>query len=1265
MSEGRYQGFSYPEGLLVLDSLTGEVTLVPADGTAPRRLHGPALAAASAVPAPPPSSRDAGALDRAVVETYPYPVAIIYARLLEERDARQRCRLLVDTFATLLKIWAIALASDYLRQPDLRDANLNELLARDFQRPLISTWHLFIVRALTVFRTEGRTPFLAELPAAYDTLELKCRTPFLARTRFEDARGGARTRESKLGKIQALIKYRNGLAHGYNLPVARAEQDFATYQPVLAEILSEARFMTKYPLHADGVALVGARPSGERTSTDAQVWLADPRRDATLPLEAISALEVPEDASHAVSGLERDLFFFEGNTRSAMLYASALGEQVEKQHPVERWRALLEAKAIDVQVQRKDRLDLAGLRAAGERVTRATLSALVASGKYLPEIGFRPAGVADLVTQLELGDHRGVVFAGDNGSGKSTLVASIASERLAAGDVVLFYRASALLDPDLQARVVRDLGVRDLFFEDLLVAADPLFSDGTRLRVIVDGVNEHPGEIAALVAAIDAMVKQATDHPWFRLVATIATAAAERLPHDARFGNAFGARWLTAGPERSVLVPMPPLADTEVGVLYERYRAWTPPPEREDERAFRPLTSFEELAAGGRSTVAMMRSPLMLRLLASAFDGKPLDPELSYDEAMRLYFEQVVVGGARWDRAAFLKALVVELDAVSSDTIARDALYDVPALKRSVQNTQKDSVYVQLLDLGILTEQWDRDRCLVRFGFARLFEHLLADLHAPRTREAYGVLELARRSSWFAPLGGAASSTLAAQCRAGDTAVLVQALGLADAMDPAAMERGALHLVARAVIDRLAREAGPLERVLAAFAAHPTGLGLKVLLGAFDVLFAQGEVASAMAIAVTASEIAAAREDGLGVAQARYGRARIHHQRGELDEASALFGEVRAAAQVHGEGASLLARRAAIKEGEILRARGRAEEARALFEEAADALQALGAIADAAEARRQQAITAEAQRRLDDARAIAKDALALAERAGNPSVETQCLLSSGVFAWKAGDLASATLAYERALRLAEAEGHARNVAVVLANLGILAHERGEWSSAVEYTARQHAMAERIENRSLIASSLQNLGVFRFEAGDVEGASRSLERAQAAFTALGEHAHVATSLVNQAAIALHRGAAREAASMLATAIDLGREHENPDARLDALWLRANLALDEGDRAAARSWRDTFAAERPDSARRGAQLAALDLRFDPSSPPARWTEIRAAFDDARPLPEVHELPIDAALALGDPAAATVALAWLRGRPHRHRDVLAVRSRVASSA
>ncbi len=1206
----RYTAFPSEDGLLVLDELTGEVVLVPARGE-PRVLRpgGPVtfaegVAVAAGVVTTPEPPRVEATPD--LVRGMPAPIADTYRRFAVEQDPRQRCRLLVDTFTRVLKVWALTLASQYLRSP-LRDAQLNELLSRDFQRPLISVWHLFSVRALAAFRDAGVEPFFRELPAAYDHLELRCRSWFLAETPYEDERGQARTRTSKLGKIQALIKLRNGLAHGSDLAVARARELLALYTPVLEEVLEEARFLARYTLGgAEVLAFV---------AEDGRSLALDPLFDRGEGGD--------------------DVLLFEGNTRSTLIYAGTQGAHVERQGRAAAWRALLAQKATDARLLRLGDLSVDALREAASRVTGPAMSELVASGRYLPGVVVLPRAVTRPVGELDASDCRALVFAGASGSGKTTLLAEHALRRAQQGDVVLLYRAAALPGADLQSRVLRDLGLRDTFFEDFLGGASRAFARaGRRLWVLVDGLNEHTGDLGALVGSLDALVRQVSDYPWVRVIATMGAGTWERLPAESRFGRLEGTRYFAteqrAGAQmrRVPYVPIGELESDEVAELYARYREHRAETEDGETRAFRPLTPFDELRGG--STAALMRNPLMLRLLAATYRGRAVPRDLSSDDAMRMYFAHVVVAegdptGPFYERGALLRSVAGELDAAGTDAVARDDLYDVPALRRALRNVERDSAYAQLLDLGALVEIWDGERTLVRFQSPRLLEYLLADHHEASCRDPVGVLGLARRATRFEALQGALVTLLLRAARAGRASLTAESLARAGSGPAAAI----VVEIARALLEQMTRtQDASTGAVLEELTRRPAANGTRALLAAFDGLFATGEVAAAQTVVAAARTIAGHLGASLLVAEASFRMALLAQQRGLLDDALTLLSAASEGATAAGE--RVLALRAGVRRAEILALRGGAEEAGTLLADASEKLHEAGALADAAEARRQQAIASQS-RDGAGAMALAQRAVAWADESGDDAARATTRITAGTSAWRLGDLETPLALWKEALDIATRAGLTRTLAAALGNLGVAERERGRLDAAVAHARRQLALGERIEDPRLVAIALGNVGSYELEAGHLEEAEAALVRAaevDASLTLFGEQANTLLTLAHVRALLRREDVDR----VLARADELATRSHNDEVAASCAWLKAARAVARGrrDEEAERLLAERAGAT-PDPLR-AAQLRALALvdaaeAGDTAGTAAIAVELQAEVLGIQPRPELLELPIAA--------------------------------------
>ena len=1185
----RFVGFPVPQGLLVLDTLTGEVRLAdPEHGervvAAPRALAIDSPASVSAPPlrpgdvviterppAPPareeraaPAGDDLPAgiddVDREVVLTFPYPVARPYLDLLGERDPRLRCKLLVDTFTSVLKVWALVVASEYIRATEVRDAQVHRTLVRDLARPLISAWNLLLQRALPVLREAGVAPFAPELSRAYEALETKCRQRFLVTETYVDDTGAPQTRTKRLGKIQALIAYRNGLAHGFNQSARQAQRDLDTYLPLLKEVLREARFLARYPLwhvvegprggeSALGFRLMGARPSSEPTPLDAAdldpkispLFLRNEASGEVLPLFAFFDVHEVEDGG--LPGLGRDVFLFEGNTKGTVIYVSATGEHAEKASRFTHWQALLAAKAVDVEMLSADTLSLDALRAAAGRIADQAIEALVSGGKYLREASVDRPDLAAHLDTFTHGRFTALVLGGESGIGKSTLLARLVEQRRAAGDAVAFYRASALPTADVGGRLLRDLGLAGMYLEDLHTAAAPLFREGGRFLLVVDAINEFGGDVAELVRSLDQLVHQSAAHDWFRVIVSIREGAYNRLAADARFGARGLAPYLTVEEERGgVRVRTPvlhlgPLGRDHVEALYEAYRGYRQrdpdDPESPGLPRFRPTTPYADLAADG-STRALLRSPLMARLVLAAFHRRALPSDLRSDQAMRLYLEHVVIeterpGGGFPARRRFLAGIVRELDKLGSDAIPRDLLTASPVreVREAMLAMQRDSAYVQLVELGVLLEEWDGDTCMVRFAFDRLFEHLLAELHDPRVQAPADALALARRALAFRNLRGALDAILGRACEQGREVLLTELLDLgAGDADPAVREL--VEEVATTLLVRLAREGDPaFARIIEGMPVDPSVTDVEVLDEVAARLARMGEVAPLRATIGVLEAEARALGHAEHIARACLRRAAQARAEGALPEALEALEE--ACTHAAAADARPLALRADLLRAKVRATQGALPEALALFESTHAALRARGLAAEAADARREQAILTARLGDTEAAITVAHDALALAREAADAFNEVRCLDQIGALLQRRGDPRAALGWFEQALAIAQREGHPHNIAHMLDRLGD--HLRPtDTARARAHYEQALAIRERIADAAGIAETLMSLGQLVSRQGEKAAAEAHFRRALAMREAIGNPSGVASALASLALLLSDRGEMDEATAL---------------------------------------------------------------------------------------------------------------------------------------
>jgi tetratricopeptide (TPR) repeat protein len=1138
----RFAGFKIDDGLYILDQVTGEVTFIGEDNKPV--LVRPGVAdipegepisdpvpeqVPTAVPVVVPeqeAQRDP--FDDEVINEYPYPIARTYLDFISEKDSRQKCKLMVDTFTSVLKLWALQTASEYLQERDVKDPNVNQTLARDFARPLISAWNLMLFRALPVLEEAGIEPFAPELREAYKQLETKCQEKFILESEYEDAEGNIKKKKSKLAVIQALIKYRNSLAHGFNQSPAAAKKDLDTYVPLFTKVLKAGRFMKNYPLYyidtdddQDTVyRLMGTKPQKIKdTELDVKIdknlsplFMHSLKSDQSLPLFSFFDVGSSDDGQN-IPGLGKDVLLFEGNTKSAVIYVSSTGGHFEKQSRMKYWKELLAEKAIEVKVLDPRKVNMETLKTAANRVTYESISKLISSGKYLREATVGRPDLEEHMANYEAGDYRGFILGGDTGIGKSTLFARYVEERQAKEDVVLFYRASALVSTDLSARILRDMGAKNMFLEDLLSFLDDLFKEQEtcRFRVVIDAVNEHPKDVAEFVRTIDQIVVQAESYPWFRLVASVRNSAYERLPSDARFAASDGAKYYLIEEQRGTeiietpVVSLTPIGKDLIPSMYEKYRDFQfkdpDDPEAPGVYRFRPKTQFNELNQDG-STAALMSHPMMMRIILSAYHRKPLPDQLHYDDVMKLYLEDVIeeknsTSGSFPERKAFLKNLVKEMDKQESDSITRDDLYSVPALVPAMSNLQKDSPYVQLLDLGVILEEWDDD-CYVRFCFDRLLEFMLAELHEKKIQSDDDIVQLAARANTFRNLQGALSILLLRSCHSGESDKVVGALDLCDPGKEGVMNPAQEVLISSVcdLFEHLALSKDPvLDKILEQLPSDPSVTDVQLLFKVFDRLFLIGEVDISEKVVDTAyAEAKVMTDDGL-MSEALFRKAQYLVLKGERPEALAALNKAESLA---GENYHIMSK-LLFQNGWVLYLSNKYAESM------------------------EKTVTAE---KLADKHDLLQDS-------------AKALRLKGILLKQKGEIELAKESYEKSLNICEKNNFRRDLANVYNNLGTLELGRNN-EKAKKYFRESITIKEDLGDRKGIQKSSYNLGILLKKQGDLLQAEKLYKKSLSIANELGDKAGISSSFNSLAILLLERGKIEEAEKLYRQSLAIKEE-----------------------------------------------------------------------------------------------------------------------------
>ncbi|MBM3418185.1 MAG: tetratricopeptide repeat protein [Bacteroidetes bacterium] len=1191
--ERRFDGFLAPHGLYVLDTFSGEVRFITHGTELPAELSG--IHSGSLNNAiPNPSSLDeckklqAGfsPFENEVISSYPYLVAKPFLDLVREKDSRMKCKLLVDTFTAVLKYMALQLASEYIRAKDVKDLQLHQTLTKDLSRPLISAWNLLIARCLPVLLDNKVPLFSPEIKEAYEKLETKCKEPFLASHQYSDDNGELKTKTKKLGKIQALINYRNGLAHGFNQTQSRAQKEFNDYYPLLCDILKEVRYMARYTLWhvlpgrqgVEAIRLMGFSPSMNKIDfsqdgVDPSISPLFMINDATgelLPLYAF--FDVESVSEEGLPEIGKDVFVFEGNTKNTVIYLSSNGEHLEKSSRFQHWRELLAQKQLEVEWVSTNNLTIEMMHAIGTQISANGIQALISSGKYLREASVPRQELNEMFDSFSYGIFNGFVLGGESGIGKSTLLAQKTEEWQAAGNMVCFYRGSSLNQSDISNKFLRDCALKISYLEDFLSLLDPIFTKYKKKSyLIIDGLNEYAGDLNELIKSVDNMVAQAKDYPWFKIIVSIRDSAYIRV--NARFGAIKPQQFYSVDEDRggekikTNIVRLQPIAKEFAEQLYNSYRAykWQEPGQSDSDGyyKFRPLTVFNELDPNG-STIRLIRNPLMARLVMQSFHRSKLPSNLKNDEAMRLYYNNIVlekteVDGGFPERKKFLHLLVTELDKQSSERIDRDELLKIPALRSYLVNTQKDSAYIQLLELGVLMEDWEKENCYVRFAFDKFLEFLLTELYWPRLNDAASLAKLFARAPQYKILQGAIENLIVRFCLNGQPEIMVQSFDLAISELPEI--RSFIKEVAVRTLELLSVEDNHLfEQVLKLLPLEPSEIDLEILYKLVNRLYDIGDFKSFSFAMEIAKEEATLLNNQRVLTDLIYQTSNLDALEGRVDQSLEKLDEILPIKKEINDlsGYAKCLKSKATRFYNL----GRTQEAEILYLESLHMFQTLENKTGVADCNNSLANLYEMQGKIDEAEKLYLDSITIYDQLKDSNGKATALLNLGDFYLDLGKLKKAEELIQESLEINYKNGLKRGIALSLSKLAALARKQGKSEDAEELYLKALDIRKELGDIKGISGSLLSLGVLYSDMGMYEESKKYYRESMELKRSIGDLRGVSALLNNMSIVHLNCGEFEHSIEVLTEALEIDKKVGNKQGICTRLTNLGVLSIEAG-------------------------------------------------------------------------------------------------------
>jgi len=207
--------------------------------------------------------------------------------------------------------------------------------------------------------------------------------------------------------------------------------------------------------------------------------------------------------------------------------------------------------------------------------------------------------------------------------------------------------------------------------------------------------------------------------------------------------------------------------------------------------------------------------------------------------------------------------------------------------------------------------------------------------------------------------------------------------------------------------------------------------------------------------------------------------------------------------------------------------------------------------------------------RYEESESRARRGFALAEQGGDARQAAEALLRQGLALHRRGHLDPAREAYEEAAARFRRLGEPDLAATAINNLGIVCKDRGLWDVARTHFEAAVTASRRQGVARILGNRLQNLGVLELKVGRWDAARVSLEEAGTCFEAADDRRGTMSNLVAQGNLARVERKRDAAVAMGRRALELALAERLPREEVLACELLGDVALDAGDREAART------------------------------------------------------------------------------------------------
>lgn len=1004
-------------------------------------------------------SADMAVWHDSIISTYPLPIAYTYKSFLQETDPRVRLRLLVLVLFQTLKYSAFPLILRFLQDDELDDRPTFEAISR-LQSSSWAAWLEFF-RCASDSMGGMKDPLVQSILASYRRLETErpLEDRFLYTQRFLDPLGEERVTYLQLGLLEAMVLFRESFVHGFTPTYKQAENELMVYEPLLFEILQDMDWMRKFPLYyswqAEGEDLLayplhGAEPVfhgepqrfpvSERTDEPSLFLASLTEPEYVLPLFPLMLAEEILLNDPPLPGGRHALLSFEGSSGNQLIYHNLWQTPSLRSRGMEWWRTRMQQKSFSPPLRDFSENQIF------QRVTRWTvcqLDGLSLHQQFFPDLAEERSGIERWLCDFLASEHALFVFHGAAGVGKTTVSARLAHHGISQRQPVIWLNGISLVSQPFLEVLAQVLG---LSLHQGVPTAEGLarcvadhIAPENPLLVILDNLEILP-QARRRVAALDKEIS-----------ALAATSLQGRIKFVIGLGSEELWEWQREGPlfaqsaplamthedalfqlrPASLVYELPPFNSEELSWMYEHYRTFD---NGHGINPFAPQTGWNEIAltAPTRST---LRFPQLLRLAAATFCGQILPDTLEVSDLMDQMMAHVIE--ERYaplpvpERLHFLDVLSERLLHSDREYVTRDELLmsQQAPLLRALQNPHSDSPLVQLIHLGLLSEDWHQGESCIRFSSPMVQSFFLARAMVHES--------LAR----------------------GHEALLPRLDG---EVVPRNIQRTYrflwLHLLRNGQIQELTQwlhlHFHQLDPYVEEFVLFIARTNLTHWLGFVDELLQLENEGLVRCLLVVVERLWYSNDEGAALA---------------LTEHISSFNEDR-------DSLRHIQHEILYKQARLCEVLHRKDEAEALYHQAETLAEASDDALILSQIYTRLSSLARNQKRVDEAMAWLERGQELLEERDMPRRLARMIRQQGNLAYQQGDLSRALLCYQHSLRIDETYGNFRGMAASLSNLGTVFGSRSDFETALMHYQRCLFIHQGLGDRKNVATTLNNIGI---------------------------------------------------------------------------------------------------------------------------------------------------------------------------------------------